>query len=86
MDPLLGVFGALLIIAVLLSLARARRHTGARRTASRSLRDYGTEAEIEEHDIDDMLDAINERRRRTGRRDVGEELADEAMRGTWSDR
>ena len=43
-------------------------------------------ADVEAHDIDDMLDAINERRQRTGRRDVGEELADEAMRGTWDER
>jgi hypothetical protein len=42
-----------------------------------------TEAEVETHDIDDMLDAIAAYRRRAGRRDVGEELADELMRGTW---
>jgi hypothetical protein len=40
-------------------------------------------AEMEEHDIDDVIDAIAERRRRRGRRDVGEELGDELMRGTW---
>jgi hypothetical protein len=40
------------------------------------------EAEVEEHDIDDMLAAISVYRRRAGRRDVGEELADEFMRGT----
>jgi hypothetical protein len=41
------------------------------------------DAEMEEHDIDDMIDAIAERRRRAGRRDVGEELADELLRGGW---
>ena len=40
------------------------------------------EAEIEEHDIDDMLGAIAERRRRAGRRDIGEELADGLLRST----
>jgi hypothetical protein len=40
-------------------------------------------AEAEDHDIDDMLEAISACRRRAGRRDVGEELADELMRGTW---
>ena len=45
--------------------------------------DYAAMSEIESHDIDDMLDGINERRRRAGRRDVGEELADEFRRGTW---
>ena len=43
------------------------------------------EAEMETHDIDDMLDAIGGYRRRQGRRDVGEELADDLMRGTWED-
>jgi hypothetical protein len=43
------------------------------------------EAEVEGHDIDDMLDAISAYRRRAGRRDLGEELADELMRGTWED-
>jgi hypothetical protein len=41
------------------------------------------DAEMEEHDIDDMIDAIAERRRRPGRRDIGEELADELLRGGW---
>jgi hypothetical protein len=41
------------------------------------------EADVEEHDIDDMLAAISAYRRRAGRRDVGEELADELIRGTW---
>ena len=42
-------------------------------------------AEAEEHDIDDMLDAIEERRRRRGARGRGEELADELERGTWEE-
>ena len=43
------------------------------------------EADVEEHDVDDMLDAIGEYRRRAGRRTIGEELADEFQRSTWSD-
>ena len=42
-------------------------------------------AETEEHDIDDMLDAIEEHRRRRGVRGLGEELADELERGTWEE-
>jgi hypothetical protein len=38
---------------------------------------------VEEHDLDDLIDAINERRRRSGRRDVGEEIADELLRASW---
>jgi hypothetical protein len=45
--------------------------------------DYEAMADIESHDVDDMLDAIAERRARTGRRGVGEEMADELMRGGW---
>ena len=40
-------------------------------------------AEVEQHDIDDMLTAIGEYRRRRGARTVGEELADDLERGTW---
>jgi hypothetical protein len=40
-------------------------------------------AQTEEHDIDDMLDAIEEHRRRRGARGLGEELADDLERGTW---
>jgi hypothetical protein len=45
--------------------------------------DHEAMADVESHDVDDMLDAIAERRARTGRRGVGEELADELLRGTW---
>jgi hypothetical protein len=46
--------------------------------------DYACEAEIETHDIDDMLDAIDFYRHRSGRRPIAEELADELIRATWS--
>jgi hypothetical protein len=45
--------------------------------------DYEAMAEVESHDVEDMLAAIAERRRRTGRRDIGEELSDELLRGSW---
>ena len=38
---------------------------------------------VEEHDVDDLIEAINERRRRSGRREIAEELADELLRRTW---
>jgi hypothetical protein len=53
-----------------------------RRRAPRGI-DYEAMGDIESHDVEDMLDAIAERRARTGRRGVGEELADELMRGGW---
>jgi hypothetical protein len=43
------------------------------------------EAEVEDHDIDAMLDALNALRRRRGGREIGEELSDELLRGTWEE-
>jgi hypothetical protein len=37
--------------------------------------DYGAQAEIEEHDIDQMIEARNDLRRRSGRPEIGDELA-----------
>jgi hypothetical protein len=66
--------------------AHAGRVSGGRhRDSSLHSRRVATEAEVEDTDIDDMLDAIAELRRRNGRRAIGEELADELIRGTWDD-
>jgi hypothetical protein len=80
------------IAQVALLIARRRRNAQARRASggrhgdsSLHSRRAATEAEVEDTDIDDMLDAIAELRRRNGRRAIGEELADELMRGTWDD-
>lgn len=69
---------ALLVLVLLLPRA-------ARPEPGRGL-DYGAMADVEAHDIDDMLSAIDERRHRSGRRSVGEELADELTRGSWRER
>ena len=42
-----------------------------------SPRDHGADAEIEDSDIDQMIEARNERRRRLGRPEIGDELARE---------
>ena len=39
-----------------------------------SPRDHGAEAWIEDHDIDEMIEARNDRRRRLGRPEIGDEL------------
>ena len=67
------------------TLAMTRRLTGTTKAARDTSASPSPKVRSEEHDIDDMLDAINERRRRAGRRDIGEELADELMRSTWGD-
>jgi hypothetical protein len=76
--PLLGsvlLFAALLIPVCLAGRAHPRppRRRGL---------DYGAMAEVEENDIDQMIEGINERRRRNGRRDIADELADELLRQT----
>jgi hypothetical protein len=75
-------FGALLVPVFLAGSAhetRLRPRGGRRRTGP----DYGAMAEIEEHDIEQMLEGLNERRRRQGKREIGEELADELTRSSW---
>ena len=76
MSPVLLVACAVLLVVIVASLPappRRRRHG----------LDYEAMADVESHDVDDMVDAIAERRARSGRRPVGEELADELLRGTW---
>jgi Flp pilus assembly protein TadB len=78
---------AALLIAHMLRTVDERKKSGSHRIDSEAhRRSAENAAEVEAHDIDDMLDAINERRRRAGRREIGEELADELMRSTWDDR
>jgi Tfp pilus assembly protein PilX len=79
------------VVSVALMIVHMRR-TVAERRAGTNRRDNEVhrsraqaEADGEEHGVDDMLDAISEYRRRAGRRDIGEELADELLRSTWSD-
>jgi hypothetical protein len=82
----LVIFGGLVLFLTLFALALGAWHPKrGSQIVGRSLRDEGAEAEIEEHDIDQMIDSLNDLRRRSGRREVGEELADEALRATWSD-
>jgi hypothetical protein len=86
---LVVVVGAVLAIAMSLhgrrqpGAAKAVGHRDPERDSDLHRRRAEAEAEMEEHDVDDMIDAIAERRRRPGRRDIGEELADELLRGGW---
>jgi hypothetical protein len=76
MSPVVLLAVAVLLVVLVASLPDppSRRRHGL---------DYEAMADVESHDVDDMLDAIAERRARTGRRAVGEELGDELLRGTW---
>ncbi len=42
--------------------------------------DHGAQATIEDHDIEEMIEARNERRRRLGKPEIGDELERELQR------
>ena len=81
MDPVIAVFGGMLLAMALVVIAAGLLHprTG-RDIVGGSLRSDEAEAEIEAVDIDQMIEARNERRRRAGRPEIGDELAREALR------
>ena len=83
---LLVIAAAALIVVAVVLLRRDTPATGPRHDDARLHRERaGSDADVEDSDIDSMLDAINERRRRRQAREVGEELSDELLRGTWED-
>ena len=83
MPIVVGPIAALVLLVLLLPRDPRR----ARELVSELRRgpDYEAMAEIESRDIEQMLDGINERRRRAGKRDLGEELSDDFLRSTWDD-
>lgn len=90
MEPWLLAIAALLIVIAAAGLAlthgRGRgtafnaAHRPSHRDADMHARRAAAEAEMEEHDVDDMLDAIVERRRARGRPEIGDELARRLLR------
>ena len=80
MDPVLVLFGGMLVaLAVVVILAGVFHPKSGRQIVGGSLRSDEAEAEIEAVDIDRMIEARNERRRRAGRPEIGDELAREAL-------
>jgi hypothetical protein len=68
------VFAALLIgVLILLALGKWYPGSGAEQVDWRPTRSPELEAELELDDVDQMLEAQNERRRRSGRRELTEE-------------
>jgi hypothetical protein len=76
-DPLVVTVVLFAALCVPVWLASRSHPSPARR---RHGHDYGAMAEIEEADIGQMIDGINERRRRNGRPEIGDELAAELVR------
>lgn len=64
-----------LIVGVLVLLARAYPGSGADLVDWRPTRSYETEAELELEDVQQMIDAQNEMRRRRGKTEITEEDA-----------
>ena len=73
------VIGLLVAILVVL-IALMATPSQPRLRVGQSARDHGAEAWIEDHDIDEMIEARNDRRRRLGRPEIGDELGAEIER------
>jgi hypothetical protein len=82
MDPVFLIFGGMIVaLAVVVALAGMFHPRTGRQIVGGSLRSDAAEAEIEAVDIDQMIEARNERRLRAGRPGIGEELARQALEG-----
>jgi hypothetical protein len=86
---ILGALGATAVLGLLTRKRRASRRSprspGGKRDSSLHRQRAQAQADVEGRDIDDMLDAIAEYRRRAGHRGIGEQIADEIVRSTWDD-
>ena len=70
----------LLALVLILSIGHQRPHR-ARLLADGPLHTEAADAEIEAVDIDQMIEALGERRRLAGRPEIGDELARQALDG-----
>ena len=73
------MIGVLVVVLLVLIVSMAKPPQ-PRLKVGQSPRDHGTEADIEASDIDQMIEARNDRRRRLGRPEIGDELARELER------
>jgi hypothetical protein len=74
MEALIAVGGLMLILFLLvLALGKWYPGTGAEQLDWKPTRSYEDEVQLELDDIDQMLEAQNERRRRSGRPEITEE-------------
>jgi hypothetical protein len=71
--PLIVVGGILLVIAVVIIVAQLYPGSGADILDWRPTRSYEVELELEAQDVQQMLDAQNEYRRKRGERELTEE-------------
>jgi hypothetical protein len=71
--PLIVVGGILLVIAVVIVIAQLYPGSGADILDWRPTRSYETEIELEMEDVQQMIDAQNEYRRKRGERELTED-------------
>jgi hypothetical protein len=62
-----------LIVGIFLAIGRYHPRSGAEVLDWKPTRSYETEIELEMDDVDQMVEAQNERRRRTGRAEISED-------------
>lgn len=67
---------AVLVLVLLLLIVSMASPSKPRLRVGQSPQDHGAQAWIEEHDIDEMIEARNERRRLSGRPEIGDELSE----------
>ena len=66
------VFGSLVVIGIFLAIGRWYPGSGAEQVDWRPTRSPEVEAELELDDVDQMIEAQNARRRKTGRAEITE--------------
>jgi hypothetical protein len=76
-----GVVIGLLVVLLFVLIAVMAKPSQPRLKFGENPLDHEAVAEIEETDIDQMIEARNERRRRLGRPEIGEELEREIRTG-----
>ena len=64
-----------LVFVLIVMIAFMAKPSQPRLLVGESPADHAAQADIEDHDIDEMIEARNERRRRLGKPEIGDELA-----------
>ena len=81
MDPMWVFFGSFVLIFVVMLLVLGLWHPRAGNDiVGKSRRNPAAEAEIEANDIDQMIEARNDLRRRAGKPTIGDDLASQLDR------
>jgi hypothetical protein len=64
-----------LVVLLFVMIAFMAKPSRPRLLVGESPQDHAAQADIEDHDIDEMIEARNERRRRLGKPEIGDDLA-----------